>query len=307
MSNDHSAAARELLVERWLDDAHVLAHRLEQVHLPEGFPFDWTPASLTDLEAALLADEEGPDEEFERAACVYVGEILMDVCGGRWGLDTDADPVDGEPVVEPDPALGLPPVSLPGLIAVAVAVGSGHELTGERERLLAAVEAHRAAVPGWEPVKERSPLDPLGPQPEDPWLTGRLREREEAFPAWAAAAPAAGPWDFSLDSLDRLEDLVRGRYATTEAFDADLDGAFLTGAVWYLGEVVRRHGDSVWLHWAEDPGAERGSHHHPDNPWSGLPFLHQPHRRGARPLDPVETLRGVVRYGDAYRLRGLVP
>ncbi|MBV6702863.1 hypothetical protein KV557_38185 [Kitasatospora aureofaciens] len=94
-------------------------------------------------------------------------------------------------------------------------------------------------------------------------------------------------------------------------FDADLDSPFpnspfLAGAAWYLGQVICRQRDSVWLHWAEDPAAEPGSHHHPDNPWSGIPFTHQPHRRKAQAIDPTTELRGLVRHGDGYHLRDIL-
>ncbi|MEU3988095.1 hypothetical protein [Streptomyces platensis] len=41
-------------------------------------------------------------------------------------------------------------------------------------------------------------------------LTAWLTIHHTEFPAWAEQAP--GAWDFSLDSLVRLEDLIRGRY-----------------------------------------------------------------------------------------------
>ncbi|WP_177235664.1 hypothetical protein [Streptomyces sp. MUSC 14] len=41
----------------------------------------------------------------------------------------------------------------------------------ELEGLSEGVAALRADAPDWRPRRELSPLDPLGPQPEDPWLT----------------------------------------------------------------------------------------------------------------------------------------
>ncbi|MFF3844129.1 hypothetical protein [Streptomyces sp. NPDC002328] len=307
--------AHEQLLERWLDDLQVLAARLQQVHLPGDFPFDYTPASLAALEEALL-DEE-PDDAFRRAATVYAGEVLMDICGGRWDVDPDTGGEDGEPFVRPDPALGLPPLSVAVLIDVALAERSGEVFTRELEQLADAVAGLRRSAPGREPVKERSPLDPIGPQPVDEWLQGWLADRQAAHPDWArrlsgvgavsmAGAGEAREWDFSPDSLDALERQVRERYRTLADFDADREGPFLQGAVWYLGQVICLHHDSTWVHWAIEPDAPRGSHHHADNPWSGIPFTHQPHRRQAHPCDPLDMLRGLVRYGAGYRLAGLV-
>ncbi|MFJ4903765.1 hypothetical protein [Streptomyces sp. NPDC088727] len=312
MTTNPHRPARERLLERWLDDMPVLAGRLEQVHLSGDFPFDYSPASLAPLEEALLA--EGPDTDFRRAAIPYVGEILMDVCGGRWDIDPEAGGEDGEPFVRPDPALGIGPLFVGTLIDLALAEDSGEALTREREELADAVSAWRLTAPGRGPEKEPSPLDPIGPQPVDAWLLRWLIARREDHPAWvrrlsAASSPvateaAATDWDFSPAGLDALERQVRARYRTPAAFDADFeaDGPFLPGAVRYLGEVICRHHDSTWVHWAIEPDAPRGSHHHADNPWSGIPFTHQPHKRRARPCDPRELLRGLIRYGADYHL-----
>lgn len=87
---------------------------------------------------------------------------------------------------------------------------------------------------------------------------------------------------------------------------ADGEDAFLAGAVWYLGQVVCRHRDAQWLYWPVDPGAPPGDHHHPDNPWSGVPFTTQPGRRRPLPLDPQSELTGLLRFGPAHHLRPVV-
>ncbi|MER7849022.1 hypothetical protein ABTZ03_34355 [Kitasatospora sp. NPDC096077] len=289
MSDDHGRA-----VEEWLQDLPLLVARLEQVHLPEGTVLDHSPESLAAVERALVDQPGGADEDFARAAAAYVGEVLMGACGGRWGWE-------GEAVVLPDPALGLAPLRVGPLVHLALASGSGRVFTEERLRLLTAVATIRATDPDWAPHKEPSPLDPLGPQPDDPALATWLRERRAAFPAWADDLPGGrSTFDFSLTSLDALEREVRLRHAVAT-------DPFLTGAVWYLGQVVCRHSDSEWLHWPVDPTAEPGSHHHPDNPWSGIPFTHQPLRRDGLAFNPSAELHNLVRFGDGYHLRNVVP
>lgn len=314
--NSHAPdGSRERLLQAWFDDLPLLVDRLEQVHLPDGVPVDYSPASLAALERALVDEPGGPDEDFVRAAAAYLGEVLMDTCGGAWDVDPGAGPSPapgrGEPVVRPDPALGLDPLSPAVLIEVALIEDSGEVLTRERDQLLDAVEAVRAGDPDWQPHRAPSPLDPLGPQPQDAWLTAWLRERQAAFPRWAeqTGEPSGdGGWDFSRASLDRLERQVRARYAAPPDVDADAarQDPFLAGAVWYLGQVVCLRYDSAWLHWDEDPGAAPGSHHHPDNPWSGIPFTGQPHKRRAFAVDPLAELRNLVRYGAGYRLREIL-
>ncbi|MFE2407373.1 hypothetical protein ACFXDE_03395 [Kitasatospora sp. NPDC059408] len=305
MSDDHGGAGERLL-EDWLEDLPLLVARLERVHVPDGFVLDYGTDSLAALERLLLDEPGGPDEDFARAVAGYAGEVLMGVCGGRWD-------VEAGPAVLPDPALGLPPLSVGLLVDVALAERSGEVFGREYERLLAAVAAVRAVDSGWAPEKEASPLDPVGPQPDDPELADWLRERRAGFGAWAGRLRGGrDAYDFSLASLDALEREVRARCAGPGAFDAEPDGPFpggpfLAGAVWYLGQVVCLRCDSVWLHWPVDPAAEPGSHHHPDNPWSGIPFTHQPHRRNAQAFNPLAELRGLIRYGDGYHLRNVVP
>ncbi|MEU6817934.1 hypothetical protein [Streptomyces sp. NPDC046860] len=310
MTPTPASPTREELLGRWLDDMQVLAARLEQVHLPDGFPFDYSPASLPALEAALL--DAGSDAGFRRAALPYLGEVLMDVCGGRWDIDPGAEGPDGDPLVRPDPALELPALSVATLVDVALAERSGEVFEREYGVLAEAVDGLRRSRPDWQPVKEHSPLDPIGPQPVPDLLRRWLLDREAAHAAWvrgmsgAGQAGEAGEWDFSPASLDALERQVRARYRTLADFDADREGPFLRNAAWYLGEVVRLHRDSVWVYWTVDPQAPPGSHHHPDNPWSGIPFTHQPHRRRARPCDPFDALRGLIRYATGYRLGRIV-
>ncbi|MFF8864870.1 hypothetical protein ACF08B_22755 [Streptomyces sp. NPDC015139] len=307
MTTDPATPTHATLLDRWLDDLQVLAARLEQVHLPADFPFDYSPGSLAVLEQALLDGEH--DDAFRRAATAYIGEVLMDVCGGRWDIDPATGGEDGDPLVSPDPDLGLPPLSVGTLVDVALAEGSGEVLTRERDQLADAVSERRRAVPGWEPHKERSPLDPIGPQPADAWLQLWLAEREEAHPEWAHrlfGSDGPGDGDFTAAGLDVLEQRLRARYGTLADFDADREGPFLQGAVWYLGQVLCRHHDSTWVYWAIEPDAPRGSHHHAENPWSGIPFTHQPHKRKAAPRDPLGILRGVVRYGTAYHLTKII-
>ncbi|MFE1954854.1 hypothetical protein ACFW9D_30795 [Streptomyces sp. NPDC059524] len=80
---------------------------------------------------------------------------------------------------------------------------------------------------------------------DNPRLAQWLAAQEEAFSAWRQAT--AGTWDFSPASLDRLEEVLMSRYASAEEAEAAHEDPFLTVAVWYLGETVRRaHPDAVW-------------------------------------------------------------
>ncbi|MFG2833013.1 hypothetical protein ACGFWI_37100 [Streptomyces sp. NPDC048434] len=91
----------------------------------------------------------------------------------------------------------------------------------------------------------------------DNWvLNAWLTVQRSKFPGWAEQAP--GTWDFSLDSLARLENLIRDRYGTTEQAHQDEGGDFLQTASWYVGEVHNRHFGTVWQYHPDSmeiPGA----------------------------------------------------
>jgi hypothetical protein len=69
------------------------------------------------------------------------------------------------------------------------------------------------------------------------WLTAR----EDEFPQWIQQFGSGAQWDFSDESLDVLEALIRHVAAGPEELLEDKANAdFLEGAAWYFGEVLRR-------------------------------------------------------------------
>ena len=85
---------------------------------------------------------------------------------------------------------------------------------------------------------------------DHPRLRAWLREREEAFPQWAAAHP--GDWDFSVTSLEQLMAAVRTEFSSWEDITAARDTLAVTVPAWYFGEVCRRVG-AVWKHTYASP------------------------------------------------------
>ncbi|MER5850387.1 hypothetical protein ABT126_25910 [Streptomyces sp. NPDC002012] len=79
-----------------------------------------------------------------------------------------------------------------------------------------------------------------------PELLAWLTERAQNFEHWAEATSTPGTWDFSPQSLDPLEDLVRSQYDSDAARLAARRDAFLQGACWYIGEVLCRARGAVW-------------------------------------------------------------
>ncbi|CAM5250004.1 hypothetical protein [Streptomyces aurantiogriseus] len=253
-SDDHGGEASERELGLWIAEIPAVLREMRAEVLPEDFPFDFRAASLEALEAFLLDAYRSADEkvgmDFRPTVCamVYLGEVLLGVGGGRWDWEPRKvrGSSTGRPVVRPDPALGLGPVSPLALIARATRTRTGRVLTDEVAGLQDAVARRQEQAPGWKPVTTLHPEQAAHRTgAEHPELTRWLDRRAEEFPAWAQEAGAAGPWDFSPESLDRLEAVLRDRFADSAAILAAKSGSFVQGAVWYVGEVVRRTRDGV--------------------------------------------------------------
>ncbi|MFE5584770.1 hypothetical protein [Kitasatospora sp. NPDC056531] len=79
---------------------------------------------------------------------------------------------------------------------------------------------------------------------DNPRLAGWLAAQRRAFPAWADEND--GDWDFTPASLDRLEALIRSRFADWEAVHGAAGTPLLTVAAWYLGETLIRRCGVMW-------------------------------------------------------------
>ncbi|WP_170290736.1 hypothetical protein [Kitasatospora atroaurantiaca] len=129
------------------------------------------------------------------------------------------------------------------------------------------------------------------PDPQrHPELLMWLSERSSGFENWAQATGTPERWDFSPASLDVLEDLLRQTLTGEEDIDEQRRGAFIQGAVWYLGEVACRATGVVWKY---EPFAFAGE---------PLPSLFaEVYASGTIGLDPD------VRPGSGRRARHAVP
>jgi hypothetical protein len=79
---------------------------------------------------------------------------------------------------------------------------------------------------------------------DNPRLNAWLAEQEAAFPAWAGET--GQQWDFTPESLDRLEDLLRDRFSTWDEVKAAEADPIVSVPAWYLGEVQNRHHGTAW-------------------------------------------------------------
>ena len=149
----------------------------------------------------------------------YLGEALLRTGGGSWAWNDDPESSSYDlPLVRPDGELEFRQISPLDLIAAAARTRSSIEFVSVHAALERAVADRKAVEPSWNPTKELTPGvdDILDSRPSE-FLIGWLAEREAAFPRWIADyAGGSGTWDFSPESLDTLEALVR---STIPSFD----------------------------------------------------------------------------------------
>ncbi|SIM69830.1 hypothetical protein [Micromonospora cremea] len=141
---------------------------------------------------------------------------------------------------------------------------------------------------------------------DNPRLNTWLAAQQTAFPVWSRETGQA--WDVTVDSLDRLEQLLRERFASRDdllaAEEAEQPAVMVPG--WYLGEVLNRNCGTVWHRNPVEPT-------HPDQPKT--PFVQLPENPGAEyededdlPLvcNPFTEIRGLLVRGPSYHLRQVV-
>lgn len=265
-------------LEEWRETLHLVFMRLREVELPADFPFDCSAESLDRLETILLdrfpsGNPPPADTGFVDSVMGYLGEALMRIAGGHW--DWDGDPASDTydlPLACLDEALRLPPISPLRLVIEALRARTGRVFSRAHAELRTAVTDRQKQHPTWEPTKEHTlGVDVIDARhlPQHEWLVRWLAEREAAFDKWAADTGVdPDTWDFSTDSYDALEALVRQRLPTVDDFNKPEHQDFVQGAVWYLGEIPRRNCNNVvWRYHSAEPGST--------GMYTGRPFVGQ--------------------------------
>lgn len=146
---------------------------------------------------------------------------------------------------------------------------------------------------------------------DNPRLNTWLATQREAYPAWAAEH--GGDWDFTIDSLERLEALLRSTFATWEDANDAADGPLLSLAAWYVGETLLRPYGAQWRCVPTPPD--------PELPVGGQPILiialetmteqeltalEKEEARGDDPrpyVEPISEILSLFAVGPDHRLR----
>ncbi|MEU0371035.1 hypothetical protein ABZ070_12375 [Streptomyces sp. NPDC006283] len=84
----------------------------------------------------------------------------------------------------------------------------------------------------------------------DAWL--QIQQRE--FPAWAQDRD--GDWDFTPDSHENMETLVRSRCTSSDQAWQERGSDFLQAAAWYVGEVHNRVCGTQWQYHPDSATAD---------------------------------------------------
>ena len=257
--------ATEAKLDDWREQLPPMLAGLQDFIVGPDEPLDHSVESLRHLEDILLTETppgQPPREGLAETAGGYLGEVLLTIAGGAWAWDTGSDlPVAGLAVgetVEPMP-----------LVLDALVRRTGTVWSAEYQRVQALAEARRTEDPSWEPRRaDRSALRPWTSDAgsADPWLAHWLTVREQGFPEWSAATGRADDLDFSPESLPALEQVVRRRIPSKVALHESLDDDFVQGALWYVGEVARRHRHARWRYRPNPTGTSR-------NPYAGRPYV----------------------------------
>jgi len=200
----------------------------------------------------------------------YLGEALLRTGGGSWAWNDDPESSSYDlPLVRPDGELEFRQISPLDLIAAAARTRSSIEFVSVHAALERAVADRKAVEPSWNPTKELTPGvdDILDSRPSE-FLIGWLAEREAAFPRWIADyAGGSGTWDFSPESLDTLEALVRSTIPSFDDLAKPEYADFAQGAAWYFGQVMHLVMGGQWCY---NPGEIDRL-----NPWRGRPYIQQ--------------------------------
>lgn len=296
----------ETVLDAWVSDASALLPTIIDFRLPrsvEGRDFrkDYSPESLADLEGFVLAvfpsrpDYADADvQSMVLDLMRYVGEVFLRAAGGAWDYEPE-HAQSGLPYISfdgPNGELTGGRIDLFMLLDQTIELRSGSNLADALARI---VENFGDAGPfrsssvfelPEETVEEGSPLDVF------------LQAMPEELAAWTGAVP--GEWDMSLDSLDRLGELLLQRYATKQDYDERHLEDFLLGAVRYLGETTRHLGAGEWAYapMIEYDGTATGT------PTENLFFVRRQSTYGHDiRINPIRLMRVVIRKQNPGWLR----
>lgn len=232
-----------------------------------GREWDFSGASLDHLAHVILEHcppgtalvNAPPGDDFIDGVVWYFGETLHRATPSRWWFSEQVAAIVGDARGGLEICANLPfnayPIAYPMavyLVQELDCVARPRMLWGDSEpetdpeRLrrmydLWVSAVIRERISQSQKRREQAKRRPSHKRSDADTLARWLAARENGFPQWIQQYGSGTQWDFSVDSLDALEDLIPQIAAGPEELLEDKANAdFLEGAAWYFGEVLRR-------------------------------------------------------------------
>lgn len=278
--------ARNVVLDDWVNGIQPAIVGFEGYEYPDGIRLEFTPETVRALneQAHRVLDDtsdvlDTETRDYVRTVMAYLGESLLTIVGGQWSWDDGPGfaqrarpsiddqavisqiaheqwawperPVSsspGLPIIVPDAALGLEPLSPLHLVLAAMAPGGNDAWMTIHDEWSSVANEYRTAHPGWVPLATQTPgFGGIPTTPPSAILDTWLAERAEDFPRWSESYP--GTWDFTEESLDRLIALISPVVHTEQELSAADNRDLIEGAVWYFGETMCRGPRNVrWIY-----------------------------------------------------------
>lgn len=266
-----------------------------------GRVWDFSPGSLDALAQVVLERcgagsgvlDAAAGEDFAAGAVWYFGETLRRAKPSRWSFNAEVAASAGQALAGLEICVNLPfdayPTAYPMAVYLVQELDSvvrptllwGPDVPETNpKRLHDTYELWRTAlirerISQSQKRREQAKRRAGRRRSDEETLARWLAARSDEFPTWVEQFAPGRDWDYSVDSLDALEVLIRQRAAGPEELLEDKANAdFVDGAAWYFGEVLRR----------QDPDRARWSldrQYHPEPHLTGWRWTHAAEQLGA--------------------------
>ncbi|MFQ6328378.1 hypothetical protein ACLMAL_19840 [Nocardia sp. CWNU-33] len=233
-----------------------------------GRTWDFSRDSLIDLAEVVFAVLPTPNQfqdpqhaEFVDGAAWYYGEVLRRGKPSEWqhhdNLDADGRCYNGLDVSTLERESGYPLSvyvvhDLRRLVERRYDGGFGElrsDLRDNFDHWVTAAVRQRTE----DAIRRRNRKKSRRKQSDDDYAAAWTTARAQQFPEWQQRYGAQLGSDFSPDSLDVLESMIRQVTPTPEdLLENPANAEFLNGAAWYYGETVRCATDLAWTYHRND-------------------------------------------------------
>lgn len=218
---------------------------------------DLSPQSLRWVEIFAASKLNTPAEavntdnqRFTENLMRYVGEVFLRGIGGKWDYDPEGVIGNGMPFIRPDSPEADnagDPISIIELVMQALRERTGKVLTTRFVNELAKFgdTGPRRGSSGMEETTSAKNVLPMDTD-ERQFLGTFLPTVEPAIAAWVMDQAAPSEWAFSREGLVKLGKQLVARYDTLDEMLAERSDFYISAALRFTGETLRRLGNGTW-------------------------------------------------------------